>query len=98
MEISNKEKEYHYEPHMVYSCQYHVIFCPKYRRNVLQDGIDVRLRELILEKQDEYQYKILEMNEIESEILRDFLGNDRNIAYTYYEIKKNNWMVRQRFQ
>lgn len=41
---------------------------------------------------------LLEMNEIESEILRDFLGNDRNIAYTYYEVKKNNWMVRQRFQ
>ena len=61
MEISNKEKEYHHEPHMVYSCQYHVIFCPKYRRNVLKDGIDVRLKELILEKQDEYQYKILEM-------------------------------------
>ena len=38
-----------------------MIFCPKYRRNVLKDGIDVRLKELILEKQDECQYKILEM-------------------------------------
>jgi len=61
MEISNKEKEYHHESHMVYSCQYHVIFCPKYRRSVLKDGIDLRLKELIMEKQDEYQYKILEM-------------------------------------
>ncbi|QRF76014.1 Transposase [Thermoplasmatales archaeon] len=61
MEISNKEKEYHHEPHMVYSCQYHVIFCSKYRRSVLKDGIDLRLKELIMEKQDEYQYKILEM-------------------------------------
>ncbi|KAA8921845.1 MAG: IS200/IS605 family transposase, partial [Thermoplasma sp.] len=34
MEITNKEKEYHHENHMVYSCQYHVIFCPKYRRSV----------------------------------------------------------------
>lgn len=61
MEISNKEKEYHHEPHLVYSCQYHVIFCPKYRREVLINGIDARLKELILEKQSEYQYKILEM-------------------------------------
>jgi len=61
MEISNKEKEYHHEPHMVYSCQYHVIFCSKYRRSVLKDGIDLRLKELIMEKQGEYQYKILEM-------------------------------------
>jgi len=35
MEITNKEKEYHDEDHVVYSCQYHVIFCPKYRRRVL---------------------------------------------------------------
>ncbi len=61
MEISNKGKEYHHVPHMVYSCQYHVIFCPKYRRSVLKDGVDTRLKELILEKQKEYEYKILEM-------------------------------------
>ncbi|MHB1493110.1 MAG: IS200/IS605 family transposase [Thermoplasmataceae archaeon] len=61
MEISNQKKKYHHESHIVYSCQYHVIFCPKYRRSVLKDGIDVRLKELIKEKQNEYQYKILEM-------------------------------------
>ena len=61
MEITNKQKEYHHEPHLVYSCQYHVIFCPKYRRKVLTDGVDTRLKELILDKEDEYQYKILEM-------------------------------------
>ena len=61
MKIENKDKEYKYKSHLVYSCQYHVIFCPKYRRNVLVNGIDVRLKELILEKQMEYDYKILEM-------------------------------------
>jgi len=24
MDIANKQKEYHHEDHMVYSCQYHV--------------------------------------------------------------------------
>ncbi|QRF74670.1 Transposase [Thermoplasmatales archaeon] len=61
MEIRNSEKEYHRIPHLVYSCQYHVIFCPKYRRRVLKDGIDARLKELIMEKQDEYEYRVLEI-------------------------------------
>mgnify|MGYP003602312409 CR=1 FL=1 len=39
----------------------HVIFCPKYRRKILSGSIEARLRELILEKQIEYGYNILEM-------------------------------------
>lgn len=31
---------------MVFSCQYHVVFCPKYRRKVLVNGIDERLKEV----------------------------------------------------
>jgi putative transposase len=61
MEIANKEKEYHYEAHMIYSCQYHIIFCPKYRRKVLVPPIDERLKQLIIEKQEDYGYKVLEM-------------------------------------
>ena len=49
MEIQNKSKEYHTTEHLVYSCQYHVIFCPKYRRKVLTCDIETRLKELILE-------------------------------------------------
>lgn len=45
----------------MYSCQYHVIFCPKYRRSVLTDGIDIRLKELIVEKQKEYGYTLIEL-------------------------------------
>ena len=32
---------------IVYSCKYHVVFCPKYRRKVLNNGVDERLKELI---------------------------------------------------
>ena len=45
----------------MYSCQYHVIFCPKYGRAVLKGGVARRLRELILEKQEEYGYEVLDM-------------------------------------
>ena len=61
MEIQNKNKKYKSSKHLVFSCQYHVIFCPKYRRKVLTGKIAERLNELILEKQEEFQYEILDM-------------------------------------
>jgi putative transposase len=61
MQIKNREKKYKNDNTLVYSCQYHVIFCPKYRRKVLINGIDERLKELILTKQEEYQYHVLEV-------------------------------------
>ena len=61
MELQNANKKYKSSNHVVYSCQYHVIFCPKYRRKVLTDGIDERLKELIMEKQEEYGYEVLDM-------------------------------------
>ena len=32
---------------LVYKNQFHVIFCPKYRRKVLVDGVDTRLKEIL---------------------------------------------------
>jgi putative transposase len=61
MQIQNSDKIYHSDHSIVYSCQYHVVFCPKYRRSVLVDGIDVRLRELIFEKQQEYLYTVIDV-------------------------------------
>jgi len=61
MELQNFNKKYKSSNRLVYSCQYHVIFCPKYRRKVLTDGIDERLKELIMEKQEEYGYEVLDM-------------------------------------
>ncbi len=54
-------KEYKTGSHLTYSCQYHVIFCPKYRRKVLTAPIDTRLKELLLQIAEQYQFSILEM-------------------------------------
>ena len=40
--------EYKTNNNVVYSCKYHVVWCPKYRRKVLIDGIDTQLKELLL--------------------------------------------------
>ena len=46
---------------VTYSCKYHVLFCPKYRRPVLVDGVDDRLKELIKESCDQLNVEIIEM-------------------------------------
>lgn len=47
--------------HAVYNCAYHFIWCPKYRRNVLINGIDRRLKELLNEKAIEHGWIIEKM-------------------------------------
>jgi putative transposase len=59
MELRQGPKPYHTDHSIVYSCQYHVLFCPKYRRPVLVDAVAARLKELVLAKQDEYGYTVL---------------------------------------
>ncbi|MHA1835901.1 MAG: transposase [Candidatus Odinarchaeia archaeon] len=39
MRIETPTKQYKSDKHLVYSCQYHVIFCPKYRRPVLKEDV-----------------------------------------------------------
>ena len=34
---------------VVYRCHYHVVWCPKYRRDVIGGKVDVRLKEIIRE-------------------------------------------------
>src|SRR4051794_27036507 len=41
--------QYKKNNNIVYSCKYHVVWCPKYRRNVLVDGVDKRLKSILLE-------------------------------------------------
>ena len=46
---------------IVYSCKYHVVWCPKYRRKVLTGKIEVRLKELIQETCLELQSELIEL-------------------------------------
>ena len=46
---------------VIYSCKYHVVFCPKYRRPVLVDGVDDRLKKLIKETYNQLNVEIIEM-------------------------------------
>ncbi|WP_420908524.1 IS200/IS605 family transposase [Brevibacillus laterosporus] len=46
---------------IVFDCKYHVVFCPKYRKKVLIEPVDVRLKELFLEKAQELRAEVVEI-------------------------------------
>lgn len=46
---------------VVYRCAYHVVWCPKYRRPVIQGEVDDRLKELIREVCDERESNLIEL-------------------------------------
>lgn len=54
-------KGYKSNNNVVYSCKYHVVFCPKYRRKVLINGVDDRLKVLIQEVCAKEKVELLEM-------------------------------------
>ena len=56
--------EYKSNRNVVYSCKYHVVWCPKYRRKVLTDEIATRLKELIIETAEGINADVIEMEVI----------------------------------
>lgn len=46
---------------MSYSCKYDVVFCPKYRRKVLVEGVDIRLKEIIYQVATELACEVMEL-------------------------------------
>jgi putative transposase len=43
------ERELRSNHNVTYDCHYHVVWCPKYRRKVLVNGVDARLKQIIHE-------------------------------------------------
>jgi len=46
---------------IVYSCKYHIVWCPKYRRKVLIGDVEKRLKEIIQDIAKELSVEIIEM-------------------------------------
>lgn len=61
MKIANKTKAYKDESHLMYSCQYRVAFCPKYKRRVFVGDIAERLKEIFIDVSHKHDFEILEM-------------------------------------
>jgi putative transposase len=46
---------------IVYTCRYHIVFCPKYRRKVLTETIANRLKTIILEIVESLNGEVIEL-------------------------------------
>ena len=46
---------------IVYRCAYHVVWCPKYRRPVIEGAVDARLKQIIREVCAERECNIIEL-------------------------------------
>ena len=62
------ERKFKSNNNWTYSCKYHIVFCPKYRRKVLTAPIDERLKEIINGVAAEVRSEIIEM-----EVMPDYV-------------------------
>lgn len=46
---------------VVYRCTYHVVWCPKYRRPVIEEAVDARLKQIIRDVCAERECNIIEV-------------------------------------
>ena len=46
---------------MAYTCKYHVVWCPKYRRKVLSEAVAARLKAIVAEVAKETASEVLEL-------------------------------------
>ena len=68
MNIANNDHEYITTKTTVYACEYHIIWCTKYRRSVLSPEIQERLKALIVNQQDAYGYIVREVESMPDHI------------------------------
>ena len=66
--LYNECMKYKSNNNVVYSCKYHVVWCPTYRRKVLVNGVDARLKVLIPEICEEHKIDLIEM-----EVMPDYV-------------------------
>lgn len=78
----------------VYSLQYHIVWCTKYCRCVLKDGIDEELKRYLHEIADEYHFSIIAMEVMPDHIhmIKILKGNTaRWLFMRHPELKKQLW-------
>lgn len=69
---------------MVYSCRHYVVWCPKYRRKVLVNGVDVRLKAMIEEVCNEYCIDII----VHLSVIKQYIENQKMSEFNSVEL----WM------
>ena len=67
----------------VYSLQYHLVWCTKYRKKVLKDGIDAECKRMLYDLAEEYKFQMfLAHPELKKELWGGHLWNPSYCAVT----------------
>jgi putative transposase len=53
---------------LVCSCKYHVVWCPKYRRPVLVNEVETRLKEILLQTAQDLRSEIIELEVVSDHV------------------------------
>ena len=101
------DNELSYGRGYVYSLQYHLVWCTKYRKKVLKDGIDAECKEMLYDLAEEYKFQILAMEVMPdhihllvdcrpqfyiSDMIKIMKGNiARQMFLAHPELKKELW-------
>lgn len=102
-----KENKLTYGRGYVYSLQYHIVWCTKYRKAVLCNGIDEQCKVLLSNMAEEYRFKIIAIEVMPehihllldcrpqfmiSDMVKIFKGNiARRLFLDYPDLKKQLW-------
>jgi len=73
--------EYKSSNHCKYLVQYHLIWCPKFRYNVLKGNVEEALKRILAEICNKYEYKILEL-EVMADHIHIFISAKPTVAPT----------------
>lgn len=65
--------------HASASCQYHIIWCPKFRHNILDDDVQSELKDIIQQIADDYRYEIKALETMKDHV-HVFLEADQSVA------------------
>ena len=71
--------EYKHLAHCKYLCQYHIIFCPKFRYSVLKGKVEDSIKEILQGIAEKYQYEIIQM-EVMPDHIHMFVGAKPTVA------------------
>ena len=102
-----KENSLSYGRGYVYSLQYHLVWCTKYRKKVLANDVDQECKEMLQEIAQEYQFRILAMEVMPdhihllldckpqffiSDMIKIMKGNlTRQLFLVHPELKRELW-------
>ena len=68
IKVENPNPRYQTTLSSVWNCDYHIIWCTKYRRRVLTEPIQERLKELVMQQQSVYGYTVHALEVMEDHV------------------------------